>query len=113
MGKLSKCKYSFPFKDPEPEEHIDDDGVRYLYVRRHIEDVLVVPYNPEIELLWGAVHNVQKVSKHGFEMYLAKCISKPEPSLSIQLPENASEPQRYLHTRHWFSRCSWAFINVK
>lgn len=32
-------------------------------------------------------------------MYLAKYISKPEPSLSIQLPENASEPQRYLRTR--------------
>ena len=59
----------------------------YLYLRRHKEDALV---NPEIALLWGAAHNVQKVSRHGFEMYLAKYISKPEPSLSIQLPENAS-----------------------
>ena len=71
----------------------------YLYLRRHKEDALVVPYNPEIALLWGAAHNVQKVSRHGFEMYLAKYISKPEPSLSIQLPENASAPQRYLRTR--------------
>lgn len=97
---LSKCKYGFPFKVPEPEERLDDDGIRYLYVRRHKEDALVVvPYNPEIAILWGAAHNVQKVSRHGFEMYLAKYISKPEPSLSIQLPENASEPQRYLRTR--------------
>ena len=39
------------------------------------------------------------MSKHGFEQYLAKYISKPEPSFSINLPENASEPQRYLRTR--------------
>ena len=68
---------------------MDDDGVRYLYLR----------LGTEIALLWGAAHNVQKVSRHGFEMYLAKYISKPEPSLSIQLPENASAPQRYLRTR--------------
>ena len=58
-----------------------------------------MPYNPEIAVLWRASHNVQRVSKHGFEQYLAKYISKPEPSCSIELPENASEPQRYLRTR--------------
>ena len=35
---------------------------------------------------------MSKVSRHNH-------ISKPEPNLSIQLPENASEPQCYLHTR--------------
>ena len=39
------------------------------------------------------------VSKHGFEIYLAKYISKPEPSLKIKLPENCSDPQRFLRTR--------------
>ena len=64
---LSKCKYGFLFKVPEPKERMDDahDGVRHLYLRRHKEDALVVPYNPEIALLWGAAHNVQKVSRHG------------------------------------------------
>ena len=57
-----------------------------------------VPYNPEIAILWGAAHNVQIVSKHGFEMYLAKYISKPEPSLKIDLPEKCSEPQKFLRT---------------
>ena len=57
-----------------------------------------MPNNPEIATLWGAVHNVQKCLRHGFEHYLAKYISKPEPSLSIQLPETAPEPQRYLRT---------------
>ena len=60
---------------------------------------MVVPYNPEIVILWGAAHNVQVVSKHGFEMYLAKYISKPEPSLKIELPENFSAPQRFLRSR--------------
>ena len=32
-------------------------------------------------------------------MYLAKYISKREPSTNIHLPENASEPERYLRTR--------------
>ena len=67
-------------------------------MRRHDEDKNVVPYNPEIAILWGAAHNVQIVSKHGFEMYLAKYISKPEPSLKIELPEKCSDPQRFLRT---------------
>lgn len=96
---LSKCKYGFPFDVPNNTLCLDNDCVRYLYTRRHQEDTLIVPYNPEIAILWGAAHNVQRVSKHGFEMYLAKYISKPEPSLSIQLPQNCSEPQRYLRTR--------------
>ena len=49
-------------------------------------------------ILRGVAHNVQRVSRHGFEMYLAKYISKPEPSTNIHLPENASEPERYLRT---------------
>jgi len=100
FGKvLSYCKYGFPFKIPQLAEELDDDDVRYLYIRRHEEDSLVVPYNPELAILWGAAHNIQRVSKHGFEQYLAKYISKPEPSFTINLPENASAPQRYLRTR--------------
>ena len=71
-----------------------EDCVGSHYGRRHWEDRLVVPYNPQIALLWGASHNMEGVSKHGFEQYLAGYISKPEPSLRIELPENASEPQK-------------------
>lgn len=88
--KLANCKYRFPFHVPEYSEGLDDDCVRYHYVRRHWEDRLVVPYNPEIAVLWGASHNIQRVSKHGFEQYLAKYISNPELSMKIELPENAS-----------------------
>ena len=42
---------------------------------------------------------MQCVAKHGYEQYLAKYISKAEPSFNIDLPNNASDPQRYLRTR--------------
>ena len=42
---------------------------------------------------------MQRVAKHGYEQYLAKYISKAEPSFNVDLPNNASEPQKYLHTR--------------
>ena len=97
--RLHTCKYGFPFAIPQTEECLDEEGIRYLYVRRHKEDALVVPYNPELCILWGASHNVQRVAKHGYEQYLAKYISKSEPSFNIDLPNNASDPQRYLRTR--------------
>ena len=96
---LEYCKYGFPFTVPEVEERIDDDNVRYLYTRRHNEDALVVPYNPEITILWGTSRSIQRVSTLGFQQYLAKYISKPEPSINIQLPENCSELRRYLRMR--------------
>jgi hypothetical protein len=95
---LHECKYGFPF-DLQEKEELDESCVRCLYVRRHEEDKIVVPYNPEIAVLWGVSHNVQKVSQHGFEEYLAKYVSKSEPSTSITLPDDASMPQRYLRIR--------------
>ena len=72
--------------------------MRYGYVNRHDEDKNVVPYHPEITIIWGAAHNVQMILKHGFEMYLAKYISKPEPSPKIELPEKCSDLQCFLRT---------------
>ena len=43
--------------------------------------------------------NSQCVTKHGFEMYLAKYISKPESSFDVKLSKNPSDPERYLRTR--------------
>ena len=97
--RLHTCKYGFPFVIPHTEECLDDEGIRYLYVHRHKEDTLVVPYNPELCILWGTSHNVQCVAEHGYEQYLAKYISKAEPSFNIDLPNNASDPQRYLRSR--------------
>ena len=96
---LTKCKYGFPYSTPQPCRELDEDHIRYLDMRRLTEDAVVVQYNPEIAILWGAHHNIQHVSKHGVEQYLSKYISKTEPSCKIDLPENCSEPQRYLRTR--------------
>ena len=43
--------------------------------------------------------NIQRVARHGFEMYLAKYIPKPESSFNVELSENCSAPERYLRTR--------------
>ena len=51
---LNSCKYGFPFNVPEPCEKLDSEKVRYLYKCTLKEDALVVPYNPEIAILWGA-----------------------------------------------------------
>ena len=88
FGQVSnKCKYGFPYEVP------------LVCPRRHEKDRMAVPHNLEILVLRGAGHNVQRVSGHGFEMYLVKYISKPEPTATIDLPENASVAERYLKTR--------------
>ena len=99
FGQISnKCKYGFPCNVPQAVKELDEENTRYLYPRRHEEDKMVVPHNLEMLVVWGAGHNVQWVSWHGFEMYLVKYISKPEPTTKIELPENASAPEKYLKT---------------
>ena len=83
---LTKCKYGFPYPTPQPCRQLDEDQIRYLDMRRLSEDAIVVQYNPGIAILLGAHHNVQHVSKHGFEQYLSKYISKTEPSCKTDLP---------------------------
>ena len=100
FGQISnRCKYGFPYDVPQDVEELDEENIRYLYLRRHEEDKMVVPHNLEILVVWGAGHNVQRVSRHRFEMYLAKYISKAEPITRIEVPETASAPERYLKTR--------------
>ena len=72
-----------PTSLPQQVEELDEENVRYLYPRHHEEDKMVVPHNLEMLVVWGAGHNVQRVSRHGFEMYLAKYISKAEPTTKI------------------------------
>ena len=87
-----------PFKVPQLTEELDEDCVHFIYKRRCKEDCLVVPYNLDIVLFWDASMNLQRVAIHGFEMYLAKYISKPETSFDVELSKNPSDPERYLHT---------------
>ena len=59
------------------------------------------PYNLEILLFWGASMNIQRVARHGFEMYLAKYISKPESSFNVKLSQNPTEPEKYYVLEYW------------
>ena len=81
---LTKCKYGFPYSTPQPCRELDEDHIRYLDMRRLTKDAVVVQYNPEIAILWGAHHNVQYVSKHGFEQYLSK-YTKVKLNLVVKL----------------------------
>ncbi|OWA55537.1 hypothetical protein BV898_19921, partial [Hypsibius exemplaris] len=82
--RLKNCKYGFPF-DLCLEERLDKTGIRYEYPRSDIEDVSVSPYVLELLLYWQGHVNVQRVTKHGWEMYLAKYIAKCESAEDIQL----------------------------
>ena len=84
--------HGFPFTVPHTKECLDEEGIRYLYIRRHKEDALVVPYNPELCILWGASHNVQRVANNTW-------LSTYQKLSQVYLPNNASEPQKYLRTR--------------
>ncbi len=49
---LDKCKYGFPYP-LQDEDGMNKAGNRYLPKRRCPEDTNVVPYNPDILMLWG------------------------------------------------------------
>jgi hypothetical protein len=87
--KLTKCKYGFPFQLND-EEKLDQSGVRYNYIRRDHEDRDVSPYILELLLFWGGHVNVQRVTQHGWQMYLAKYIAKSETPENIQISKKAT-----------------------
>eukprot|EP00951_Prasinocladus_malaysianus_P048892 scaffold663445_cov75-Prasinocladus_malaysianus.AAC.1 len=67
---------------------VDPSTGRYLYFRRGYCDRNVVPYMPDLLLLWGAHCNVQLVTNAAFSRYLLKYALKAEevgtPNLSTQ-----------------------------
>ena len=87
--RLKKCKYGFSF-DINAEERLDESGVRYLYVRQHDEDKWVSPYILELLLFWCGHANVQRVTKNGYEMYLAKYIAKSQCPDKIVLTDKTT-----------------------
>ena len=88
---LVQCNYGFPF-DPEEADRPDESGMRMPYRRRCEEDSRVVPYLAHL----GAHVNIQRVTSGGWELYLAKYVTKAEPSFDLKLPQDKSESQRYL-----------------
>ncbi|RNA04554.1 ATP-dependent DNA helicase pif1 [Brachionus plicatilis] len=54
--------------------------ITLTHKRKKNEDRDVVPYNPELLMLWNGHVNLQYCTKRGIEQYLVKYISKVEPT---------------------------------
>lgn len=76
------CCFGFPYS----EASLSRDPVlnvatkRYDYYRRGYADRNVVPYMPELLLLWGSHCNVQRVTNASWSLYLLKYTLKIEPT---------------------------------
>lgn len=98
---LKSCKYGFPFV-PCKEMHKDASMIRYNYPRELSEDLNISHYNLPLLMFWQAHINVQRVTGCGWELYLAKYMSKPEQSNNVVLHNPGipvSNTERYLKTR--------------
>ncbi len=61
---------------------------RFDYYRPSVADRNVVPYHPDILLLWGAHMNLQLVTHETWSYYLLKYALKAEPAgkLTLSIP---------------------------
>ena len=97
----TKCKSGYPFSVPQEREELDDSGVRLLYRRYEAEDACVVPHNRRLLVRLQCHNNVQRITSLGWELYLAKCLTKPAKSLTvpITISPDASDVERLLKLR--------------
>ena len=61
---LTECKEGFP-APLRQQCGLNDEGLKWLYVRRHVEDAYIVPYNLNLLMAWGAHINVQPMGAAG------------------------------------------------
>ena len=80
---------------------MDDSGGRFLYRRYEAEDASVVPYNRRLLVRLQCHNNVQRLRSSGWELYLAKYLTKPATSLTvpITISPDASDVGRLLKLR--------------
>ena len=81
----TKCKSGYPFSVPQEREELDDGGVRLLYRRYEAEDACVVPHNRRLLVRPQCHNNVQRITSLGWELYLAKYLTKPAKSLTVPI----------------------------
>ncbi|CAG2112763.1 unnamed protein product, partial [Medioppia subpectinata] len=100
--KVKNCRFGFPYRYCEktmPQE----GNLRKLYRRRCKEDQRVVPYSYGLLLTMRAHVNIQEVQGAGWELYLAKYMTKPEPVKKVMWGKNvskdASDVERFLKMR--------------
>ena len=76
-GVGGKCEKGFPEDVVERTHHRPGDK-RYTYERSE-NDIWVVPYNPELLMIWEGHCNVQYVTDAGLLAYMTKYVTKIEP----------------------------------
>ena len=102
QGRVStKCKAGHPFTVPQHVEELDSKGVRLLYRRQEQEDACVVPHNRRLLVRLQCHNNVQRITSLGWELYLAKYLTKAAKSLTVpmNLSPNATDVERLLKLR--------------
>ena len=83
------------------KEELDSKGVRVLYRRQEQEDACVVPHNRRLLVRLQCHNNVQRITSFGWELYLAKYLTKAAKSLTVpmNLSPNATDVERLLKLR--------------
>ena len=97
----TKRKSGYPFSVLQEREELDDSGVRLLYRRYEAEDACVVPHHRRLLVRLQCHNNVQRITSLGWELYLAKYLTKPAKSLTvpITISPDASDVERLLKLR--------------
>ncbi|CAG2113098.1 unnamed protein product, partial [Medioppia subpectinata] len=100
--KVKNCRFGFPYRycaETMPQE----GSLRKLYRRRCHEDQRVVPYSYGLLLTMRAHVNIQEVQGAGWELYLAKYMTKPEPIKKVnwgkKVSKDSSDVERFLKMR--------------
>ena len=97
----TKCKSGYPFTVPQHKQQLDSTGVRVLYRRQEQEEACVVPHNRRLLVRLQCHNNVQRITSLGWELYLAKYLTKAAKSLTVpmNLSPNATDVERLLKLR--------------
>lgn len=108
------CKYGFPF-DTQPELHtvFDQDKGKYYYHRPRSIDRNVVPYHPDLLLLWGAHMNLQCVVSASWTLYLLKYALKCEPNGQLNLAVETMRTMGFTGTQEDLLRAANAMISSR
>ncbi|MHB1938826.1 MAG: AAA family ATPase [Acidobacteriaceae bacterium] len=76
--KNGRCRDSFPAPRRDHCELVRD-GQEWEYTRLTAEDQMVIPYNPQLLMLWGCRTHTVVCTDYGVERYLCKYLAKTEP----------------------------------
>jgi hypothetical protein len=96
IGRYGKCDKGFPADTSTRVWH--KEGNPCYHYKRGPGDVWVVPYNPELLLIWEGHCNVQYVTSQGLAAYITKYVTKGEP-LSLVNMDATSRTLRHLLAR--------------